>query len=113
MERGKKICKVLKGIRQQIALINNIEFVSSDCSHKGNCRGTCLKCENEVKYLEEQLASLKRLGKATQVVGVSSGLAALAPVMFSPNDSDDGQLEGFEPSETDDDTEQTEGDTSN
>lgn len=113
MGKGKKICNALKEIRRQIALINNIEFVTSECGHKGNCKGTCQKCEQEVKYLEEQLASLEQLGKVTHVVGVSFGLATLAPVMFSLNDSDDDQLEGYEPSETNDEPDQTEGDASN
>ena len=36
MERGKQICKILKDIRKQIAQENDIEFVTSDCQHKGD-----------------------------------------------------------------------------
>lgn len=83
MERGKEICKMLKEIRRQIAKANDIEFVTSECKHKGNCAGTCPKCEEEVRYLEEQLAARKRLGRTTKVVGLSLGLAAVAPVLFT------------------------------
>ena len=102
MERGKEICKALKEIRRQIALSNDIELVTSECRHKGNCSGTCPKCEQEIRYLEEQLAARKRLGKATRVVGLSIGLAALAPALFTSCDPDDQPLQGepaFPPAE--------------
>lgn len=91
MERGKEICKALKEIRRQIAKNNDIEFVTSECKHKGDCKGTCPKCEQELQYLEEQLAARKRLGKTTRVVGLSIGLAAIAPVLFTACDPDDSK----------------------
>ena len=97
MERGKEICKALKEIRRQIALENDIEFVTSECRHKGNCNGTCPKCEQEVRYLEEQLEARRRLGKVTRVVGLSLGLAAMAPALFTscePMDGDPGPTQG-------------------
>lgn len=95
MERGKEICKALKEIRRQIALNNDIEFVTSECKHQGSCRGTCPKCEEEVRYLEEQLTARKRLGKATRIVGLSIGLATIAPVLFTACDPDDNHnIEG-------------------
>lgn len=109
MERGKEICKALKEIRRQIALNNDIEFVTSECTHKGSCRGTCPKCEQEVRYLEEQLAARRRLGKTTRVVGLSMGLAALAPAVFTSCNTPDGDivLQG-DPVEQTDQTEQGE-----
>lgn len=92
MERGKEICKALKEIRRQIALENDIEFVTSECKHKGNCNGTCPKCEQEVRYLEEQLEERKRLGKVTRVVGLSLGLAAMAPVLFTSCEPMEGDV---------------------
>ena len=41
MERGKQVCKILKDIRKQIAEENDIEFITSECKHKGDCAGTC------------------------------------------------------------------------
>lgn len=92
MERGKEICKALKEIRRRIAIENDIEFVTSECRHKGHCQGTCPKCESEVRYLEEQLESRRRLGKVTRVVGLSVGLAAIAPVLFTACDKPSGYL---------------------
>ncbi len=90
---------MLKEIRRRIARENDIEFITSECRHKGSCAGTCPKCEAELAYLEEQLASRKRLGKAVRVVGLSMGLATIAPVLFTsckPDEQDSikGQLEG-------------------
>ena len=93
MQRGKEICKILKEIRRKIARENEIEFITSECRHKGSCAGTCPKCEAEVAYLESQLAARKRLGKAVKLVGLSMGLAALAPVTFTSCHPQDGDLE--------------------
>lgn len=92
MQRGKEICKMLKEIRRQIAAENEIEFVTSECRHKGSCAGTCPKCEAEVEYLENQLAARKRLGKAVKLVGLSMGLAAIAPVAFTSCHPHDGDM---------------------
>ena len=54
MAKGKQTCKILKEIRKQIAMENDIEFVTSECTHKGDCAGTCPKCEAEVRYLERE-----------------------------------------------------------
>lgn len=53
---GKRKCKLLKSIRQKIARDNDIPFVSPECTHQGDCLGTCPKCEEEVQYLEQELA---------------------------------------------------------
>ena len=92
MERGKEICKALKEIRRRIATENDIEFVTSECKHKGDCQGTCPKCEAELRYLEEQLEACRRLGKTSRVVGLSVGLAAIAPALFTSCDSPNGYL---------------------
>ena len=80
MARGKQTCKILKEIRRQIAEANGIEFVTSECRYKGDCLGTCPKCEAEVRYLEQQLRSRQRMGKAIALAGISAGAIA----MFSP-----------------------------
>lgn len=55
---GKRKCNILKSLRQKIAKDNDIPFVSEECTHQGECRGTCPKCDEEVRYLEQEL--LKR-----------------------------------------------------
>ena len=55
MKEGKQKCRILKTIRKQIAEANDIKLVTSKCRYRGDCLGTCPKCEAEVRYLEEQL----------------------------------------------------------
>ena len=89
---------MLKEIRRQIAMANDIAFVTEECKHKGDCTGTCPKCESEVRYLEQQLASRRRLGLTTKVVGLSLGIAAIAPAVVTScvkdGDIDIEQLQG-------------------
>ena len=77
---GKEKCRALKEIRRQIAEKNDIPYAVSQCTHQGNCKGTCPKCEAELRYLEKELALRKSLGKAVAVAGISlaaySGLTA-------------------------------------
>ncbi len=75
---GKSKCKILKEIRRQIAAENDITFVTSECKHKGECLGTCPKCEAEVRYLEEQLRLRQKAGKAVAVAGIAAALMVTA-----------------------------------
>ena len=72
---GKEKCRILKEIRAEIARANDIAWVVSECKHKGNCKGTCPKCEQEVRELEDALAKRAALGKKVAVVGISATLA--------------------------------------
>ncbi len=72
---GKKKCKILKEIRRQIAEQNDIEYITSECQHKGDCKGTCPKCEAEVRYLEKELEKRQMLGRRVAVVGIAATLA--------------------------------------
>ena len=81
MARGKQTCKILKEIRRQIAEANGIEFATSECRYKGDCLGTCPKCETEVRYLEQQLRARSLAGKAVTLAGISAAsLAMLMPM---------------------------------
>ena len=75
MSHGKKVCKILKEIRQQIAEKNDIALVTSECHFQGECKGTCPKCEAEVKFLENELNRRRQLGKAVAIAGISLGVA--------------------------------------
>ena len=78
MAKGKQTCKILKEIRKQIEAENDIELITSECTHKGDCAGTCPKCEAEVRYLERELEKRQRLGKAAVFAGMTIGTAITA-----------------------------------
>ena len=73
MAKGKQTCKILKEIRKQIAEENDINLVIEECTYKGDCLGTCPRCEAEVRYLERELEKRQRLGKVAMIAGVSLG----------------------------------------
>lgn len=77
MKEGKQKCRILKTIRKQIAEANDIKLVTSKCRYRGDCLGTCPKCEAEVRYLEEQLLFRQRIGLAVKIVGVSLGMSTM------------------------------------
>ena len=78
MARGKQTCKILKEIRRQIAEANDIEFITSECRYKGDCLGTCPKCEAEVRYLEQELRARSLAGKAVILTGISAGMILMS-----------------------------------
>ncbi|WP_288507416.1 energy transducer TonB [Bacteroides nordii] len=77
MKRGKQTCRILKEIRRQIAEVNDIEFITSECQYQGDCLGTCPKCEAEVRYLEQQLERKRMAGKAITILGISAGVMTM------------------------------------
>lgn len=74
--KGKEKCKALKEIRKKIAEENDIVFAVSECTHQGDCKGTCPKCEAELRYLEKELELRRNIGKAVVVAGISAGICA-------------------------------------
>ena len=76
MHRGKVICKELKEVRRRIADENDIPLEIKECTYEGPCRGTCPRCEWEVRYLERELARRVSMGKAATVAGLALGLAS-------------------------------------
>lgn len=73
---GKKVCASLKQVRKQIADANGIPYEVTECQHQGNCKGTCPKCESELRYIENQLSLRRAAGMAVSIVGLSLGVAA-------------------------------------
>ena len=79
MKHGKSVCNTLKQIRIDIARANGIDYVPAQCTHKGDCAGTCPACESEVEYLEKEIARRHSLGKAVLIAGIGlSSLTAMA-----------------------------------
>ena len=75
---GKEECRILKEIRRQIADANDIPYVTRDCRFQGECRGTCPRCESELRYLEKQLEARAALGKKVSVAALCAGMALSA-----------------------------------
>lgn len=94
MARGKQICKILKEIRMQIADANGIEFVTSECRYKGDCLGTCPKCEAEVRYLEQQLRARSIAGKAIALAGISAGMILMSGCSGTSTNQSSETLQG-------------------
>ena len=76
MNRGKNICNELKAVRRRIAEENNIPLEIKECSYKGECRGTCPRCDAEVRYLERELAKRISVGKVATITGIALALSA-------------------------------------
>jgi len=78
MKQGRHTCNTLKAIRKQIAEANEIEYEPVECTHEGDCAGTCPACEAEVRYLESELIKRSSLRKKVAVVGIAAGMAGLS-----------------------------------
>lgn len=75
--KGKQKCNILREIRQKIAAENDIPYQTKDCTHTGECSGTCPYCEAEVRYLEDQLKNRAQLGKQIRIAAVCAGMTAV------------------------------------
>ena len=89
MNRGKNICKVLKDVRSKVARENDIPLEIPECTFEGDCRGTCPRCEAEVRYLEQELRKRKSLGKAVTIAGIA--LSSMVAAGCSPKQSPEEQ----------------------
>jgi hypothetical protein len=78
MSHGKDICKELKAVRRSIAEENGIALEMPECTYQGPCRGTCPRCESELRYLENALAERLRMGRTAKVAGIALALASTA-----------------------------------
>lgn len=70
---GKRKCELLKQIRREIAEANGIVYLTSECTHKGPCKGTCPMCDAEIKYLENELNEKAARGEKIVLSGISLG----------------------------------------
>ncbi len=74
MGRGKELCKLLKDVRVKIAAENDIDYTPVECTHKGDCRGTCPQCEAELRWIQHCLDRRLLAGKIVKVAGISAGI---------------------------------------
>ena len=73
---GKRTCSLLKSIRCKIAEQNEIEFHTPECTFEGECKGTCPKCEAELRYLTQKLEKLRASGRRVAVAGIATAVMA-------------------------------------
>ncbi len=71
---GKEICEQLKEIRLQIAKENEIDYETSECTFEGECKGSCPRCDAELRYLENEINKRKHFGKKIAIAGISAGM---------------------------------------
>ena len=65
-------------MRRKIADANGIPLQERECTHTGDCAGTCPFCESEVRYLERELSKRRALGKAVAVAGIALSAVSMA-----------------------------------
>lgn len=84
MKHGKKICdQQLRKVRKEIAEANGIDYQPHECTHTGDCLGTCPRCESEVRELTLQLQKRHKAAKLLRVAGVAIGAISSAAMMTS------------------------------
>ena len=55
MNAGKEKCELLRHIRRDVAERYGLEYNPTECTHEGDCSGTCPACDAELRDLERQL----------------------------------------------------------
>ena len=75
--KGHNICDTLKAIRKKIADATGIDYSPEECHFTGECKGTCPKCEQDVRDLEHALRRRQTAGKAIKGAGIAAGLVAM------------------------------------
>ena len=78
MNTGKKTCDILKEIRKTIGEKENIDLNQKECNFKGNCSGTCPKCEKELDMINKKV-NHKKLVSIFSTIGLASTLVACSP----------------------------------
>lgn len=73
MDLQKEKCRKLKEIRKKVADRIGVELHQTECTYEGACKGTCPKCAQEERQLNQAL-----LGRAALVTGVTAMSIGLA-----------------------------------
>lgn len=55
---GRELCRELKSARIELARANGIPFESHDCSSEAECGGTCEACDEELRYLNQEMEKI-------------------------------------------------------
>ena len=85
---GHEKCHQLRGIRNKIAIANDIPYEPTECNHEGPCIGTCPVCDAEVKYLEEELQKKIDRGERIILDGIAETDIKRAQISLPENRND-------------------------
>lgn len=64
---GKEVCKRLKAYRIDLAKANGIDFKPKECNFEGKCPGYCPACDEEIRYLENELRKKAENGETIKL----------------------------------------------
>ncbi|MCR5138406.1 MAG: FHA domain-containing protein [Oscillospiraceae bacterium] len=68
---GKEKCETLRKVRREIAEQNSIDLQIEDCLYQGDCLGTCPKCEEELRSLENAIEEREKNGFSAKLAGIA------------------------------------------
>ena len=68
--------------------------MTHECRFQGECRGTCPRCESELRYLEKQLAARAAAGKRIAIAALCAGMTLSMAGCTAPADRDMGDDSG-------------------
>jgi len=91
---GKEKCTLLKKLRKDIADANGIKYEIEECKFKGNCKGTCPKCDAELKELTRKV---EEKNKRNGLLGLGIGAVALSLVGCTNLDNIESGITTVEP----------------
>lgn len=82
---GKDKCEFLRNIRVKIAMENNIPYFPNQCTHKGDCSGTCPLCEAELMYLTDEIEKRKAVGQYIKIDTVNLPVLEHSDIDVTPD----------------------------
>ena len=94
MNNGKEVCRHLREVRREIAEANDIRLIQPECTHEGDCEGTCPRCEQEVSWLEDQLEKRRSLGHAVRITGIAASIAGVMALSACTTNGGEPVLQG-------------------
>lgn len=63
----KERCNILRNVRFRVASQNGIKYQPHECTFEGRCIGTCPKCEEESRYIMNELRRKYKEGQSIHI----------------------------------------------
>lgn len=94
--KGKELCEFLKNVRRKLAEANGISYEPRECSHEGDCPGTCPLCDAELQSLLSEIEKMEAEGKPVNLdVLTDEEKAFLAHGTIEPKDEEEEGKDGL------------------